>query len=75
MIWEKEVNSKKSEKKIILTKTDLLSKCIPKCILDITCFFYKHIKIQGSGSDMFKATQYTGEKYAYDMLPADTKTS
>ena len=30
IIWEQEVNSKKSEKKIILTKTDLLSKCIPK---------------------------------------------
>ena len=30
IVWEQEVNSKKSEKKIILTKTDLLSKCIPK---------------------------------------------
>ena len=33
--WEQEVNSKKNEKKI-LTKTDLLSKCIPKCIRNIT---------------------------------------
>ena len=61
MIWEQEVNSKKSDKKkIILTKTNLLSKCIPKCILDITCFLYKHIKIQGLGSDMLKATWYIG---------------
>ena len=29
------------------------------CLFD-TCFFYKHIKIQGLGSDMLKATQYTG---------------
>ena len=35
LIWEQEVNSKK-EQKIILTKTDLLCKCIPKCIPDIT---------------------------------------
>ena len=33
-----------------------------------TCFFYKHIKIQGLGSDMLKATQNIGWKYAYDML-------
>ena len=34
-----------------------------------TCFFYKHIKIQGLGSDMLKAPQNTGWKYAYyDML-------
>ena len=31
-------------------------------------FFDKHIKIQGLVSDMFKATQYIGKKYAYDML-------
>ena len=30
-------------------------------------FFYKHIKIQGLGSDMLKATQNIGWKYAYDM--------
>ena len=31
-------------------------------------FFYKHIKIQGLGSDMLIATQNIGWKYAYDML-------
>ena len=31
-------------------------------------FFYKHIKIQELGSDMLKATQNIGWKYAYDML-------
>ena len=31
---EQEVNSKKKKK--ILTKTDLLNKCIPKCIPNIT---------------------------------------
>ena len=31
-------------------------------------FFYKHIKIQGLGSKMPKATQNIGWKYAYDML-------
>ena len=31
-------------------------------------FFYKHIKIQGLGLNMFKATQNIGQKYAYDML-------
>ena len=36
--------------------------------LAATCFFYKHIKIQGLGSDMLKATQNIGWKYAYDML-------
>ena len=30
--------------------------------------FFKHIRIQGLGSDMFKATQNIGWKYAYDML-------
>ena len=33
-----------------------------------TCFFYKDIKIQGLVSDMLKATQNIGWKYAYDML-------
>ena len=36
--------------------------------LAATCFFYKHIKIQGLGSDMLKATQNIGRKYTYDML-------
>ena len=31
-------------------------------------FFYKHIKVQGLGSDMLKATQNIGWKYAYKML-------
>ena len=31
-------------------------------------FFYKHIRIQGLGSDMLKVTQNIGWKYAYDML-------
>ena len=31
-------------------------------------FFYKRIKIQGLGSDMLKAAQKIGAKYAYDML-------
>ena len=31
-------------------------------------FFYKRIKIQGLGSDMFKSAQNIGWKYAYDML-------
>ena len=49
-MWEQEVNSKKKKKKKkknlkktkeikekkILTKTDLLNKCIPKCIPNIT---------------------------------------
>ena len=36
IIWEQEVNSKKSEKKTILTKTDLLSKSIRKCNRNVT---------------------------------------
>ena len=36
MIWGQEVNSNNKEKKITLTKTDPLSKYIPKYILDIT---------------------------------------
>ena len=36
IIWEQEVNSKKSEKKPILTKTDLLSKSIRKCNRNVT---------------------------------------
>ena len=68
IIWEQEVNNKKSEKQFNLTKAGLLSKCIPKCILDITCLFHKHIKIKGLGSDVLKVTQYIGKKYAYDML-------
>ena len=51
---------KRVKKEIILTKTDLLSKCIPKCILDITCLFCKHIKIQVLDSDMLKTTQNIG---------------
>ena len=39
-----------------------------------TCFFYKHIKIQGLGSDLLKATQNIGWKYAYDMLIPCVKT-
>ena len=31
-------------------------------------FFYKHIKLQGLGSDMLIETQNIGWKYAYDML-------
>ena len=31
-------------------------------------FFYKRIKIQGLGSDMLKAAQNIGSKYAYNML-------
>ena len=34
----------------------------------ITCFFYKHIRIQGLGSNVPKAAQNIGWKYAYDML-------
>ena len=33
-----------------------------------TCFFYKHIKTQGLGSDMLKATQNIGWKHAHNML-------
>ena len=33
-----------------------------------TCFFYKHVKIQGLGSDMLMATQNSGWKYAHDVL-------
>ena len=31
-------------------------------------FFYKRIKLQGLGSDMLKAAQNIGSKYAYNML-------
>ena len=31
-------------------------------------FFYKHTKTQGLGSDILKATQNIGWKYAYGML-------
>ena len=34
----------------------------------LTCFFNKHIRIQGLGSDMLKTRQNIGWKYAYDML-------
>ena len=36
--------------------------------ISVTFFFYKHIKIQGLGSNMLKVTQHIGWKYAYDML-------
>ena len=38
IMWEQEVNSKKKKRKRkkILTKTDLITKCIPKCISNIT---------------------------------------
>ena len=35
---------------------------------EIKYFYYKHIKIQGLGLDMLKATQNIGWKYAYDIL-------
>ena len=31
-------------------------------------FFYKHLKSQGLDSDLLKATQNIGKKYACDML-------
>ena len=40
-----------------------------KCrLLTVPHVFYKHIKICGLGSDMLKATQNIGWKYACDML-------
>ena len=36
IIWEQEVNSKRKMKRTILTKIDLLSKSIPKCLPNIT---------------------------------------
>ena len=36
IIWEQEVNSKRKMKRRILTKIDLLSKSIPKCLPNIT---------------------------------------
>ena len=41
--------------------------------MSITCFFYKHIKVQGLGSDMLKATQNIDWKYAFDMLILSVK--
>ena len=41
--------------------------------MSITCFFYKHIKVQGLGSDMLKATQNIDWKYAFDMLTLSVK--
>ena len=37
-------------------------------------FFYNHIKINGSDSDMLKATQNISLKYAYDLLVLCVKT-
>ena len=36
IIWEQEVNSKRKMKRRILTKIDLLSKSIQKCLPNIT---------------------------------------
>ena len=37
-------------------------------------FFYNHIKINGSDSDMLKATQNISLKYTYDLLILCVKT-
>ena len=39
----------------------------------ILVFFYKHIKVQGLGSDMLKTTQNIAWKYVYGMLILCTK--
>ena len=50
IIWEQEVNSKKMKKKILLTKTDLLSKCIPKCIPNIIAGYCCCLKYSGDNT-------------------------